>query len=145
MVYWLIILFGGGELRHSWTMVQMLKSMVKFVIVMVVMTVIFSLIWGEIITDRLYNCTDPVGCDYLHPGDWIHGQVVFVNHVVISPSMGGPDTIKEGWSVSRLWALWLSFFIVSLGFSFFLARGVWIPRSKAPSKPLQATATAPGS
>ena len=123
-------------------MIRVLKSIVKFVIVLVVMTVIFSLIWGEFITDTLYNCTDPVGCDYLHPGDWVHDRVVSVSHVVTSPSMSGPDTIKEGWSVSGLWALWLSFFIVSLVFSFFLARKAWIPR-KAPNKALQATAAAP--
>jgi hypothetical protein len=75
----------------------------------------------------LYNCTDAVRFDYLHPGDWVHGQVAAVDHVVAGRSMSEPDTIKKGWSVAGLWGLWISFFGVSLVVSFVLARKTWMP------------------
>ncbi|MCX6923229.1 MAG: hypothetical protein NT154_08480 [Verrucomicrobia bacterium] len=109
----------------------MLKTIAKFVIVLAVMTVIFSMIWGELVTDRLYNCTDAVGFDYLQPGNWVHGQVAFVSHVVVGRSMSEPDTIKEGWSVAGLWGLWLSFFVFSLVVSVLLARKAWVPGGSA--------------
>ena len=124
--------FGGDrDLRPARFMIRMLKSIAKFVIVLVVMTVIFSMIWGELITDRLYNCTDAVGFDYLQPGNWVHGQVAFVGHVLAGRSMSEPDIIKEGWSAAGLWGLWLSFFILSLVASVLLARKAWVPRGSA--------------
>ena len=108
-------------------MMRALKSIAKFVIVLIATTVMFSMIWGGLITDTLYNCTDVVGFDYLHPGDWVHGRVAVVDHVVAGRPMSEPDTVKRGWSVTGLWGLWISFFAVSLVVSFELARKRWIP------------------
>ena len=108
-------------------MIRALKSIGKFGIVLIVTTVMFSMIWGGLIMDTLYNCTDSVGFDYLHPGDWVHGQVAVVDHVVAGRSMSEPDTIKKGWSVRSLWGLWISFFAVSVVGSFMLARKTWMP------------------
>lgn len=108
-------------------MMRVLKSIGKFVIVLSGTTVVFSMIWGGFITDTLYNCTDAVGFDYVHPSDWVHEQIAVVDHVVAGRSMSEPDTIKKGWSVGGLWALWISFFTVSLVCSFVLARKTWMP------------------
>src|SRR5436309_1363591 len=108
-------------------MIKVLKSIAKFVIVLVVTTVMFSVIWGELITDRLYNCTDAVGFDYLRPGNWVHGQIAAVDHVVAGRSMSEPDTIKKGWSADGLWGLWISFVGAPLLTSVLLARKAWIP------------------
>jgi len=104
-------------------------SAAKFVIVLVVMTVICTMIWGGFITDTLYNCTDAVGFDYLQPGNWVHGKVAFVPNVV-ARSMSEPDTIKKGWSEGGLWCLWMMFFSGSLAISVFLSRKTWIPGQK---------------
>ena len=90
-------------------MMRQLKRVAAFVVSLGVMTMVFTAIWGTLITDNLYNCTDAVGFDYLQPGNWVHGDVAFVTHVRAGRSMSEPDTIKEGWTVRALWALWLSF------------------------------------
>jgi hypothetical protein len=95
-------------------MIRLLNRIAKLVIVMVLMTVTSSMIWNRFVTDTLYNCTDAVGYDYFHPGDWVHARVAFVSHIVTGRSMSEPDTIKEGWSKADLWSLWISFFVVSL-------------------------------
>lgn len=109
----------------------MLMSTARFIVVLVAMTVIISVIWSELITDRLYNCTDAVGLDYLQPGNWVHGRIAFASHVVAGRSMSEPDTIKKGWSVAGLWGLWLSFLLFSLVVSVLLARKTWISRWSA--------------
>jgi hypothetical protein len=70
--------------------------------------------------------------DFLHPGDWVHNinghPATVVRHVVIGPTNGlDTDTIKAGWSVSRLWSLWYSFVAVSLVISILLAWIRWTP------------------
>jgi len=108
-------------------MIRALRSIAKFVIVLIATTVMFSMIWDGFVTDTLYNCTDAVGFDYLHPGEWVHDQVSVVDHVVAGRSMSEPDTVKKGWSVTGLWALWILFFAISLVVSFVLARNTWMP------------------
>ena len=103
----------------------------KFVIVMFVMTIVCTIVWQEFVTDKLYNCTDPAWLDFLSPGNWVHshnGQPVAFVPVIIGGSMSDPDTIKEGWSVARLWYLWYSFVAVSVVISVLLARIRWIPK-----------------
>ena len=95
------------------------------------LTTIFSVVWGVFITDSVYNCTDAVGFDYLQPGNWVHSSVAFVKQVRAGRSMSEPDTIKEGWSVPALWALWVAFFGSSVVASAFLARGLSAPRRSA--------------
>jgi len=105
---------------------RMFKSLAKFGIVFLVMTVVCTVIWDEIINERLYDCTDPIGLGYLHPWDWVHGEIVFVPHVVHDRMMTDPDTIKEGWSVGRLWCVWFAFFGASVAVSVLLARKEWM-------------------
>ena len=47
--------------------------------------------------------------------------VAVVQHIVHHRSMSEPDTIKEGWSVTRLWHLWYAFVVGSVFISVILA------------------------
>ena len=112
-------------------MIWMFKSAAKFVIVMLVMTVVCTFVWQEFVTDKLYNCTDPGWLDFLSPGDWVHvhdGKPVAFVPVIVGGLMSDPDTIKNGWSIARLWHLWYSFVAVSVVISILLARIRWIPK-----------------
>jgi hypothetical protein len=107
----------------------------KALVVMFVMTILCTVIWSYCVTDVLYNCTDAVGFDYLRPGDWVHEfaglQVVTVDHVDPNRSMSEPDTIRAGWTVGRLWLLWLGFLGASLLTSFLIARLRWFHEARA--------------
>jgi hypothetical protein len=109
-----------------------LKTRVKFVISLVVMTVICTVVWDKFVMEHLYDCTDENAVGFLTPGDWIHSwgghPILIVQQVVHGRSLSEPDTIKEGWSVTGLWGLWLSFVAALLLVSMFLARIRWIPR-----------------
>jgi hypothetical protein len=111
--------------------IRVFKGVATFVVVFAMATVIFTMIWGAFVTDRLYNCTDAVGLDYVQPGNWVHGQVAFVRDVRAGRSMTEPDTIKEGWSRAGLWALWLTFFGCSVVVSALAAQRVSAPTPTA--------------
>ena len=96
----------------------------KFGAVLLLCTIACTALWGQFVTDRLYNCLDFGWLDFLFPGDWVH-RPVSVAHVVTGRSMSEPDTIKEGWSIAGLWCLWFSFVVLSLIVSFVLARRPW--------------------
>jgi hypothetical protein len=108
-----------------------LKNVVKFFVILFVMTIINTIVW-EYVAGDLYDCTDGGIPGYWSPGCWVHSwdghSIVAVPHVVHRRSMSEPDTIKEGWSVTGLLCLWFSFFAVSLGVSIVLARVRWIPK-----------------
>jgi len=111
-------------------MIRIVKCAAKGVIVMFVMTILCTFVWQEFVTDKLYNCTDPGWLDFLSPGDWVHGQFAIVP-IIKRGAMSDPDTIKAGWSISRLWYLWSSFIAVSVIISVLLARFRWIPNGNA--------------
>jgi hypothetical protein len=109
----------------------MLRILVRagmFLVMMVMMTFLCTVVWQVYVNERLYDCTDAIGFDYLHPGDWVHGHVAVVREITHNHSMSEPDTIKEGWSINRLWCLWLSFFAVSIMVSTGFALLPWIPK-----------------
>lgn len=99
-----------------------------FLAMMAITTALCTIFWQAYVSERLYDCTDAIGLDYLHPGDWVHGHVAVVHQVVHGRSMSEPDTIKEGWSVGRLWLLWLAFFAGSLIVSIGFALIPWVPK-----------------
>jgi hypothetical protein len=108
----------------------MFKSTAKFVMAMIVMTIVCTIVWEVFVFGRLYYCSDPL-LDFLHPGDWVHSVnghlVAVVPHVVAGPTNGlDTDTIKEGWSVTRLWHLWICFIAVSVVLSILLAQIRWV-------------------
>jgi hypothetical protein len=90
-------------------------------------TIAFTFLWERFVADTLYNCTDPGWFDYLFPGDWAH-KPVSVRHVTGGRSMSEPDTIKEGWTMTRLWYLWFSVVGISVILSALLAWMPWIPK-----------------
>lgn len=130
-------MLGGVSTFMRW----MLKTIAKFVIALFVMTMLCTFVWQRFVYGTLYYCPDPV-LDFLSPGNWVHtvnGQPVqIVSHVVISSSWSVPDSIKQGWSETRLWHLWYLFVAISLAISFMLSLVRWLPKSTPPTS-LQAT------
>lgn len=105
----------------------------KFAIVMLVMTIVCTVVWQDVVTEYLYDNTDDNMMGFLSPlwGDFWIGEggfpVVAVQHVVHGRSMSDPDEIKAGWSIPKLFCLWLSFVTVSIVISILLARIRWLP------------------
>ena len=85
--------------------------------------------WDDCVARNLYDCTAAVGLDYLQPGNCVHETplrpVATVDQVVHGRSMSEPDTIKQGWSLEKLWAVWILFFGTSLMVSTWMARKHW--------------------
>jgi hypothetical protein len=110
-------------------MASLLKFAAKFVLVIFVMAIVCTFQWG-VVADSLYDCTDAVGLDYLRPGDWIHGSFDSVPVVVHGRSMSEPDTIRQGWNLTGLWGLWISFVVVSLFVSILAACFPWLTKHR---------------
>lgn len=115
----------------------LLTRTIKAFLAMIVMTILCTVVWQNSVTDTLYHCTDSGGLDYLSPGLWVHDPVA-VEKVVYSRSMSEPDTIRAGWTMKALWALWFSFVSASVVVSGLLARVPWVPRHRLPETPRQA-------
>jgi len=113
-------------------MLAVLKGAAKFSFAFFVMTVVCTIAWEAFVDNHVYNCTDGGFLDYLSPGDWVHEweghPVKVVPKVTLDRDMSNPDTIQEGWTVTRLWYLWYSFFATSVVISAVLASVPWIPR-----------------
>src|ERR1051325_9944358 len=112
-------------------MSQIIKSSIKFSVVLFVMAIACALVW-RMVSDRLYDCTDDNVLGFLRPGNWVHSwqghPVQVVPQVIHGRSMSEPDTIKEGWNITKLWNLWFCFVAVSLLVSFFLAQRPWFSK-----------------
>ena len=124
------MLAGAGNVghpEHSSAMRHALKVAAKFVVALVLTTVVCTLAW-EVVNERLYDCTDAFGFDYWQPGDWVHGGVAVIPQIVHHRSMSEPDTIKEGWSVAGLWRLWYFLVAISLAVSALAGFVPWNPR-----------------
>lgn len=100
-------------------------GLVKFLAVFAVISLPCALAWSWFVTDALYRCTDSVPGGYFTPGKWVHDPVVIRDDVVEPGGMNQPDSIKSGWSKSRLLALWFAFSIPSAVASGFLASLPW--------------------
>ena len=100
----------------------------KFLILFVITTYINTVAWQYVSRD-LYDCVDDAIPGYFTPGFWVHAvnghAVTTVPQIIHDRSMSDPDTIKQGWSVPRLLALWFSFFTASVLISLGLARIRW--------------------
>jgi hypothetical protein len=91
------------------------------------MTILCEIVWGKFVDGVLYNCTDEL-FGYLTPDGFVHEyagmKVRVVDKINPDDSMSAGDSIKEGWTVPRLWLLWYSFLGTSLAVSLWLA---WLP------------------
>ena len=116
-------------------MFRKLTTIVKFAIVMFAMSIVCEIIWDEFVAQNLYGCTDPLLFGYFSPGHWVHFYhgVDYVPHVTHDHSMGDPDSLKQGWSVTGLWCLWCLLFAISTVVSCVLACLRWTPSSTTPS------------
>jgi uncharacterized iron-regulated membrane protein len=107
----------------------------KFLLLFVFMTVINTVAWQKYVAANFYDCVDEAIPGYWEPGFWVHshdGQLVTaVPQIVHNQSMANPDTIKQGWTVSRLLGLWFAFFAASIIVSLVFARIPWKPRSRS--------------
>jgi len=114
----------------------------KFLIVFVLTTYINTVVWQKYVSANIYDCVDDAIPGYLEPGFWVHDfdghSVVTVPQITHNDPMNDSDTIKQGWSVPRLLALWFSFFTASVLISLGLARIRW-PGERS-NQPLQPTA-----
>lgn len=127
-LHFLHLIFAWQRIRESAA-----RKAVKFVISMLVMSVICSIVWESVVAENLYNDTDDNMLGFLSPGGWVSnwdGQhpIVQVDHIVHTGSMGDPDTIKRGWTVTDLWLLWFGFIAISVVLSVGLAWLPWMPR-----------------
>ena len=115
----------------------------KFLLVFAVTTVINTIAWQKYAAADLYDCVDEAIPGYWEPGFWVHahdGQPVRASAPIVhSQSMGDPDTIRTGWSVPRLLALWFAFFAASVVVSLALARMPWTRRQRS-NQAMQRTA-----
>jgi hypothetical protein len=100
---------------------------------MLAMMIVCSIVWQAVVVEYLYDNTDDNIMGFISPfsGDFWIGEggfpVVAVKHVVHGRSMSDPDEIKEGWSVPKLFYLWLSLIAISIGISIWFAKIRWIP------------------
>jgi hypothetical protein len=118
---------------------RLLGWVAKFAIVFFILTILNEIVWDKFVAGILYNCTDPV-FGYLTPDTFVHQYAGMAVRVVprINPndSMSAGDSIKEGWTIPRLWALWFAFFGTSVGISIALARLPWRPQPlQRPERP----------
>jgi hypothetical protein len=125
------------------------KFAVKFFAIMFFLTMACTWAWDSFLFGQVYNCTDAVGFDYLHPGDWVHSweehPVVVVSKIVPPHDMSDPDTIKEGWSVAKLWCIWILLFVSSFIVSVIFARAPWSSTLRRLDKKLSRRAAISGS
>ena len=91
------------------------------------LSILMGIGWGTLIDGVLYNCTDGSGIDYFLPGDWVHGAIVSVPHVMRDCDMGHPDTVRAGWGIPQLWLLWSGCFASTIMLSLWLSRLRWRP------------------
>jgi len=107
---------------------KILRGVAKFIMAFYVMTIVTTIAWDAFVDEKLYNSTDDVPFTYLMPGNWVGGNnwpIKVIPHVVLDENMNNPDTIKEGWTLTRLWHLWFLFFATSVIISAALASVPW--------------------
>jgi hypothetical protein len=111
--------------RRGQKIVQKMVRNMVFIALLLTCSIFCTYAWNNWIAGKLYNCTDSVPFDFLRPGNWVHSHdgisVAVVPKINPSDSMDKPDTIKEGWSVLKLWLLWWSFVFASVAVSAVLA------------------------
>lgn len=118
--------------RMSWRgkIAGIFAGVMKFIFSMLILTVLCTGAWDAFLNGKIYCCTDGGALDYLNPGDWVHGHngypVVVVPQIVPPHGMSDPDTIKSGWSVTKLWCVWVFMFGGSLIASAIFAYVPWL-------------------
>ena len=99
------------------------KYLLKTVFALVLLAIPMSIAGDSPFPSTIYYCTDDIGLDYVIPGNWVHGEIEYVDDVstAMSRSMSEPDVLLRGWSVGRLWLIWSAMFGSSLVLALFMA------------------------
>lgn len=118
LVSWISIRWAR---KRQWTITRSMGRNVTFLFLLLACTVYCATVWDKYIAGNLYVCTDSVPWVFVHPGDWVHGDYVIIPQDRFPHSMSEPDAVKEGWSVPKLWCLWLSWIAASVGISALLS------------------------
>lgn len=109
---------------------RIIAGVVKFVVSMLVMTIVCEWAWGTYVTGKIY-CDSDSDFGYLTPGNWVNNwdghPIAVVHQIPAVRQYGDPDVIIEGWSVTGLWCIWIIFFGISLFVSIVFAWMQWIP------------------
>src|SRR5215472_3507039 len=108
--------FWWMKKRHS-GMVDKTGRNITFFTLLLGCVFICTIVWDASFPGKIYNCTDFMFLDFLHPGSWVHDPYVTVPEINPHDSMSMPDSIKEGWSIPKLWLLWGSFIAASVAMS----------------------------
>jgi hypothetical protein len=108
---------------------KILRGTAKFLMVFYVITIVCAVAWDGFVDEKLYDATDVVAPGYLNPGGWVDNwdgnhPITVVPQIIPDDNMNDPDSIKEGWTIGRLWELWFCFFATSVLISAALA---WVP------------------
>jgi hypothetical protein len=70
-----------------------------FFVSLLVCVIVYTFIWEQFVAENLYHCSDPGWLGFLFPGDWCH--------------VAYGDTLKPGWSLTRLWVMWDALIVAS--------------------------------
>jgi hypothetical protein len=110
------------------------KYLIKTAFLVGVFTIPLAIAWEAIFPNKIYYCTDNVLLDYITPGDWLHGEIEYVDDIAsaMDRTMSDPDVLLRGWTVGGLWLVWTAMFGSSLAAGLFLAKFPWF--SAAPDQ-----------
>jgi len=129
MRFWIVLVsWFGFVVVMAWLPVWLIKKRnldfarlvaksATFLVALLFCTVFCTLIWDNFVVGKLFNCTDSLPFNFLSPGDWVHGNYITVPKINPSDPMDKPDSVKEGWSIRKLWLLWLVFVFASVTIS----------------------------
>jgi hypothetical protein len=103
--------------RRSPNSARLMTRVAVFFMMSLACTFSCEAIWDNFLAGKIYNCTDDNLGGFLMPGDWVHNPVT-VSKVTPDSNMSDSDTIKQGWSIPKLWFLWWLFVAASVAISF---------------------------
>ena len=90
--------------------IKNLNRIARFLLALFLLNLIAALVWSSAVDGEIYYCSDEIGFGYLAPGDWVHNPVTSSDFAEKTGTMEDPDLIREGWSETSLWLLWLGIF-----------------------------------
>lgn len=115
------------------------RRIAKFTAALFVTTAVCTVGWQAVVREYVYDCTDDNFSGFLPPGNWVHEwedhPVMTVPKIIHGRSMSEPDTILQGWSVAKLWCLWVALFAGCIVTSILAACLPWLPRRPPSSCP----------
>ena len=99
------------------------QTVAVFLVCFLLTNIGMAVCWGGRVEDVVYHCFDG-GFGYFTPGSWVHGDWVHVDDI---EERVNADIMLVGWTIGRLWRLWLLMFgatvVVSAGLTYLVRRG----------------------